>query len=534
MEERGEEEVEGHACVKRLAIIADTSGKKREILCWFARDLKNFPVQIQFTEGGALETTIYRNVQFARPERSLFEPPSGFALCHDMEEVMNRMEKMKLGAPVISNKTYWVEESMATLIKFTLRAGTNRPVGSNTASAFGLGPGPIPAMQIALGSPDNPLIKMFGISQVNSNDLFFAQIDRVSRGGTVWLTSPAGKLRAAILTSSNVPPKILPVAEQQETYEEVRAAFFSVSEPPPWEFSPHPLHDAAMFGQLSDVQAILKRDEKAINSRNDLGDTPLNCAVVQAREDIVEFLLAHGADPNIRNRNGQTALEHACGREKAAGLALAKLLLAHGAQTNPTNETEFKIPPLEWAVSSDNLELVKLLLAHGASVKSATTNGDTPLHSAAGRGDLEIAETLIEHGADVNAAITGGTTPLHEAAEGGFAEVARILLSHGAEINRTNSSGMTPLLMAAGRGAERKGTACLELMLAKGANLDAVDDRGNTSLHLAVNYGNEAAAEVLVKHGIKINATNKGGQTALKLAKNPKIAELLRQHGAHE
>jgi hypothetical protein len=35
---------------------------------------------------------------------------------------------------------------------------------------------------------------------------------------------------------------------------------------------------------------------------------------------------------------------------------------------------------------------------------------------------------------------------------------------------------MTPLLMAASRGVERKGTACLELLLAKGANLDATDD----------------------------------------------------------
>jgi ankyrin repeat protein len=534
MEERGQEEVEGHACVKRLAVLSGASGRKQEVLCWFARDLKDFPVCIQFKEGAQIETTTYRNLQFSPPDRTLFEPPRDFTLCRDMEEVMKRLDSMELATPVISNRAYATEESMAALIKFTLHSGTNRAIGSNTASGFGLGNAPIPAMQIALGSGDNPLVSMFGVSQANSNDLFFAQINQISRLGTVWLTSQDGKLRRAIEISTNSAPKILRVEGQQEKYEEVRAAFFSAAEPPPWEDAPHPLHVAAEFGPLADIEGILKRDEKAINSLDEMGNTPLNCAVVQEREDVADFLLAHGADPNIPNRNGLTPLEQASSRGKEAGLALAKLLIAHGAQINPTNKTEFSTPPLEWAVSSDNLELVNLLLAHGASVKSATTNGDTPLHTAAERGDLEIAESLVKHGADANAAITGGTTPLHLAAEGGFVELAKLLLSHGAEINRTNGNGMTPLLYSAGRGAERNGPACFELLLAKGGSLDAADDRGNTALHLAVNYSNEAVVESLLNHGVIVNATTKSGQTPLKLAKKPKIAELLRQRGAKE
>src|SRR5262249_47537911 len=145
---------------------------------------------------------------------------------------------------------------------------------------------------------------------------------------------------------------------------------------------------------------------------DEMGDTALNCAVVQEKREIVEFLLAHGADPNIPNQNGLTPLEQASSRGKETALALVKLLLAHGAQVNPTNATDYRIPPLEWAVGSDNLEVVNLLLEHGASVKAANKNGDTPLHRAASRCDLEIAETLIKHGADVNARITGGSTPL--------------------------------------------------------------------------------------------------------------------------
>jgi hypothetical protein len=92
MDERGEEELDGHPCVKRLAVINVRSGGTREVLCWFARDLKYFPVQIQFKEGNQLETIAYRNVQFARPARSLFEPPRDFTLCHDIRELMGLPE----------------------------------------------------------------------------------------------------------------------------------------------------------------------------------------------------------------------------------------------------------------------------------------------------------------------------------------------------------------------------------------------------------------------------------------------------------
>ena len=48
-----------------------------------------------------------------------------------------------------------------------------------------------------------------------------------------------------MLTSTNAPPKIVPNEAQEEKFEEVRFAFFSATEPPPWENAPHPLHVAA-------------------------------------------------------------------------------------------------------------------------------------------------------------------------------------------------------------------------------------------------------------------------------------------------
>jgi ankyrin repeat protein len=93
---------------------------------------------------------------------------------------------------------------------------------------------------------------------------------------------------------------------------------------------------------------------------------------------------------------------------------------------------------------------------------------------------------------------------------------------------------MTPLLYAAGRGTERKGSACFEFLLSKGANLDSVDERGDSALHIAAYYANATVIESLLRHAVNVNSTNKTGKTALKLARNPKIVEILRQHGARE
>jgi ankyrin repeat protein len=297
---------------------------------------------------------------------------------------------------------------------------------------------------------------------------------------------------------------------------------------PPWEDAPHPLNVVTKFGDVSDVEKILKRDPTAINMQDDEGMTPLAGAVVQEQVGVVRFLLDKGADPNIPNKHGLTPLEHACGREKTNGLALAKLLLARGASVNATNVTGFTITPLDWAISADNTELVKLLLDHGAIV------GATFLSAAAGRGDVDIAEILIAHGADVNAKDRGGNTALHAAAWDGRDEVVKLLLSKGAEADAKRSDGLTPLINAAGPGAERHGKGCVGMLLAKGANINATDGDGETALHKAAYYGNKDVVEILLAHGASINATNKNGRTPLKVASKPEIAELLRRHGAKE
>ena len=537
----GQEMVDGHPCVKNKVVITTGVGKPRELFAWFAPDLGNFPVRIQITEDGSstMEVSTYKEIQFIKPDAKLFELPAGFTEYKDVDEMMEQMETNHPAGLTETNTP--ANDRLAPVVDFTLQHGTNRPISQAAARVFGLGDEKIPATQLILSRKDDTLVHQFGVSARNTNDLLVARVDRKTRTGTIWLTSRTGEIRTTALTSTNGPPNVVPndryaseFSEEIGLLLEFTAATSESAEPPPWQDAPHPLNVAAKFGGVSDVENIFKGNPEAINTQDDEGMTPLACAVVQEQVEVVQFLLAQGADPNIPNKNGLTPLEHACGRDKTNALALAKLLLAKGALVNATNVTRETIPPLEWAISSDNTELVKMLIERGADVKTRTDVGSTPLHSAADRGDLEIMEILIAHGADVNAKITGGTTPLHGAAWGGDAAVMKLLLSKGAEADAKRSDGLTPLINAAGPGAESHGKECVELLLAKGVNVNATDENGETPLHKAAYYGNKDVVELLLVHGASINATNKNGQTPLNIATKPEITALLRQHGAKE
>jgi uncharacterized protein len=534
--ELGQEDVDGHPCVKKRFVVTTGDGEKHEVLAWLASDLKNFPVKTQLKDEDNIEVTTYKQIQFIQPDAKLFEPPAGFIEYKDFDEMMDKTQPSG-GADLTNTNTIDTpvdNERLNPIVDYTLQNGTNRPIGPLTAKALGLGTNKIPVTTILLGKQDESVVHLFGVSAQNTNDLFVIRVDREKHTGTIWLTSRSGRIRATVLTPTNPPPMVVSNELYAEAFDEELNVFFQFITPPPWEDAPHPLNVAAKFGAVSDVEKILNRDITAINMQDDEGMTPVACAVVQDQIDVVQFLLDNGADPNIPNKNGLTPLEHACGHDKTNGMILAKMLLAKGALVNPTNYNKLLTTPLDWAVTSDNTDLVKLLLNAGADAKASDDNGDTALYTAASRGDLEIAEMLIAQGADVNSKINGGTTSLHEAAWNGHEAMMKLLLSKGAEADAKRIDGLTPLINAAGPGAERSGKGCVEILLAKGVNINASDENGETPLFKAAYYGNKDVVEILLAHGALINATNKNGKTPLKVASKPEIAELLRQHGAKE
>lgn len=135
---------------------------------------------------------------------------------------------------------------------------------------------------------------------------------------------------------------------------------------------------------------------------------------------------------------------------------------------------------------SRNLEVLDVLAAAGADLK-VRREGKTLLHLAAEAGDLDVARWLIDHGADLNAGIEcdscpeRGYTPLHSGLTLRADEMSELLLSRGAPLEAEGADGRTAMLTAAARGS--LGGA---LVLARhGADMTRTDDAGRTAFDLA-------------------------------------------------
>jgi len=129
--------------------------------------------------------------------------------------------------------------------------------------------------------------------------------------------------------------------------------------------------------------------------------------------DVTLALIASGQDPNMRDRQGRTALWYAAAQGQ---VAVAKALLSKGADP----------------VVADN-------------------DGNTALHKAALSSDTGVMQLLLQRESDqkqINAINHDGSSPLHLAASGGRNAQLKLLLAAGADKDQRDRNGNTPLMLA--------------------------------------------------------------------------------------
>jgi cytohesin len=137
----------------------------------------------------------------------------------------------------------------------------------------------------------------------------------------------------------------------------------------------------------------------------------------------------------------------------------------------------------------------------------------TPLCVAARNGQLRVASFLLANGADVNRAV-GGWSPLHYAADAGHKAMVELLLGKGAPVNARDRSGNTPLHLATKKGLQ----AVVETLLASEADVNIRNNFQTTSLHDAAVRSSGTIAALLIQNGADVNAKNNVGATPLSLA----------------
>lgn len=245
---------------------------------------------------------------------------------------------------------------------------------------------------------------------------------------------------------------------------------------------------AAARGDMDTLRSYLGSKHIAqylkVTDRN--GDYALHLAIKHGKGEVIDALLAAGADIEGHNNNGYT--------------------------------------PLAVAASSGRADPLRRLIAAGAAVNATVHDGSTALSLASARSSTTAVELLLAAKADPDL-----DKPLLNAVRYGRTDIVRKLLEAGAKIDLHDSDGHGLLHQAAMQGAEET----FKLLMDNGAELDQRDRRhGFTPLQWAVHYNRQQMVEFLLERGADSQIKNNNGHTALQIARersNSAIAYLLEQ-----
>lgn len=124
---------------------------------------------------------------------------------------------------------------------------------------------------------------------------------------------------------------------------------------------------------------------------------------------------------------------------------------------------------------------------------------------------------------DMNEGDDHGFSPLHWACFAGKTSIVDMLLNRGALLNATNMGDDTALHLAASHGH----LDCATLLVKNKADVNATNEYGNTPLHYACFWGYQDIAELLLAHGAQANVANVDGDTPIDKCHRHVVARIM-------
>ena len=313
-----------------------------------------------------------------------------------------------------------------------------------------------------------------------------------------------------------------------------------------WERTP--LLQACKLGYTDIVELLVARGAE-VNARDrvdgsplERGRTPVIMAAGANHLDTLQTLFAHGKKPDVhaRDRDGLTALWYAVMNNS---LEVAQFLYAQGAKVNLADNRGTSV--LTLTVLYKDHDLLEFLVAKGADINLVDQRGMTPLMAALIPAPekraivLSYLEKFLSYKPklDIQALRTdsGGESALQMASRMGFLEAVRLLLDHGADINLASlDTHRTALFAAAATGQ----LDVAKYLIQRGAKSEIPDQTGYTPLLAAVIQADPDMVRALVESGVATDVsspkhpytplvTAAGGVDPTKLKKRVEIIKIL-------
>ncbi|MFZ5636236.1 MAG: ankyrin repeat domain-containing protein [Pseudomonadota bacterium] len=270
----------------------------------------------------------------------------------------------------------------------------------------------------------------------------------------------------------------------------------------------------------------------------------------------IDWLLRHGADPEVRDDDGDTVLFAWLAQGPGAASAIQALLRHAVSPAGAGGLARFLAACVAADRADRGLERLALdLLDRGADPFAASVAGDPPLTLAVRLGWTQLIARLVTIGVALDARDQHGMTALHLAAALRREPVLKQLILHGASPNVRAADGQTPLGVALSSG--RRDLAdwldwrhwplparplrasdlpqaaiggdvdAVRKLLDLGMPIDTVDVQGCTALLRAAGGGHRAVVELLLARGADPRLAAKTGATALSAAVSMRQVEIV-------
>ncbi|XP_074605773.1 transient receptor potential cation channel subfamily A member 1-like isoform X1 [Acropora palmata] len=297
-------------------------------------------------------------------------------------------------------------------------------------------------------------------------------------------------------------------------------------------FGQKPLHYVVSRASVELVEKMLTKGKANPNSLDNQKFTPLHLAAQRGRLDILQILLAHGADFRLQNDEGETAihiaakegrneiLKHLLQRATRAGSSCKQLIHSE----NHEGKNCFQL-----AVVGGHVEAAMICVEYGADFRRVRSDS-LPLHIASSLGDSKMVKFLLSHDyINVHEEDSEGMTPMLRASLAGNVEIIDHLIKKGASIlPLPGSTSPSPLMCAVKRGQ----TNAIMYLLQHGAQMHYRDSFGRTCLHVAADSGIVHTVDLILQiDGMDlINSVDKDRRTPLHYAAskgNPQIVKKL-------